>query len=444
MASITASPNPVVFASPTAIGSTTISWSSKPKDGVVTRSDSAAVGGEKNFDGGKKGDDHGTKTDNDLHLGDTYTYVLRDLNSKAALASVTVTTEDLAQHMTDMMAELLLIERRNNPPQEIFNITVVPGIDAVRISFQTTQPTIPSVTCETDDGTPVPGWFPLFGGLQTTHDCMLGQNIPLAQNTGHRFKIIASGDTTFGGRHEATFTARFTTGSRNATFFFDRINVRKDGDPAGAGEYTFDFVAGNVDEPGSYTKWGEGDISDTDPPVDVNQVIAVPIAGRQVWAKVVGKDDDTSIFTAPFSDNPLGIVGLSTTYDGDNTGSQSDDSYDLAWITTSFDISNVRGFSEIPIEMATGDYGVAFTVFGRLKVEAVVPPRFSFGFRLTPKMGRVATLVSAGDFGTLGNASGDGQRPGERSIVGLGSDGFVYHKAISLSAPRPNIKDGSD
>jgi hypothetical protein len=435
MASITASPNPVVFLSPTATGSTTISWSSKPKDGVVTRSDSAAVGGEKNFDGGKKGDDNGTKTDNDLHLGDTYTYVLRDLNSKAALASVTVTTEDQAQHLTDQMAQMLLIEKRNHPPQEIFNVTVIPGVETVRILFHTIQPTIPSLTCETADGTPVPGWLPLFGGLQTNHECMLGQQTPLAQNTLHRFKIIASGHTTFGRASEATLTAEFTTGSRNATFFFDRIKVRKDGDPAGAGEFTFHFVAGNVDEEGSGTKWGEGDISDKDPPVDVNQVIAVPVAGPEVWAKVMGIDDDWSFFTGLFSDNPAGIVGMGNTFDGDGTGSSSDPTYDAAWVTKSFDISNVRGKSEMPIEMATGDYGVAFTVFGRLQVEAVVPPSFTLRFRLTHRAVTVGVVGKAGDLAVMGNASGDGQRPGERSIVGLGSDGFVYHKAISRERP---------
>ena len=37
-----------------------------------------------------------------------------------------------------------------------------------------------------------------------------------------------------------------TTGARTVSFLFDLIHVRNDGDPAGAGEFTFTFGVGDV------------------------------------------------------------------------------------------------------------------------------------------------------------------------------------------------------
>lgn len=185
-------------------------------------------------------------------------------------------------------------------PQAVTDLTVAAGVDTVRISFRTVQPTIPSVTVTAPDGTQAASWLPLFGGLQTQHECILGQNIPLDQQTSYRLRIVASGSY-FGKPHDAVVTQTFTTGSRKVTLFFDNINVRKDGDPGGAGEFEFYFRAGDADGGAQlgYAVWGEGDISDDDPPVDVDRTIAIDLAPRGVYAIVLGVDQDFDVIPYP-------------------------------------------------------------------------------------------------------------------------------------------------
>ena len=114
----------------------------------------------------------------------------------------------------------------------------------------------------------------------------------------HLHREITASGTFQGRRHDAVVTQTFVTGWRRVTLFFGRINVRKDGDPAGAGEFEFQFSAGDADGGAElgYAVWGEGDISDDDPPVDVNRVVAIDQAPRSVYALVLGVDEDRMSF----------------------------------------------------------------------------------------------------------------------------------------------------
>jgi len=289
-ASITASPNPVGFWSPSDKRTTTISWDTGGAGhGYVNVT--LDVGPEQPFDVGANTGKHSKDFSTpDLALGHSYTFTLHREDNDKVLAKVAVTTEDLEQRLLDQTSEWAMQQRAmGGAPQAVTDLTVAAGVDTVRISFRTVQPTIPSVTVTAADGTQVASWLPLFGGLQTQHECILGRNIPLDQQTSYRLRIVASGSY-FGKPHDAVVTQTFTTGSRKVTLFFDSINVRKDGDPAGAGEFEFYFRAGDSDGGAQlgYAVWGEGDISDEDPPVDVD---AVPDQFVDLGEKRLGIDD---------------------------------------------------------------------------------------------------------------------------------------------------------
>ena len=372
-ASITAGPNPVGFWSPSDTGTTTISWNTDAGNGVVTLSIDG--GAETTFD--DPGKNKNTKSLSTVKLGHTYVLTLRLKSNNKFLDAVTVTTEDLEQWLVDHTVDWGTRELGMSPPaQVITDLTVVPGVDTVRISFRTAQPTIPSVTVQTEDGTQVAGWLPLLGGMRTQHECLLGQNSPLAQETLHRSRIVANGTTFLGKPHESVVTGSFVTGSRKVTLFFDRINVRKDGDTGlkGAGEFTFVFQAGDADlgKPAVaqfQELWGEGDVSDDDPPIDVNRMITIPHAPRRIWAQVVGDESD---FSSPWGSGARAVPW----FDGEGTWPEESSRLDRAWVAKVFQldelwiarIDDVLGYT--PFELATGDFGVAFTVYGRLQVDA--------------------------------------------------------------------------
>jgi hypothetical protein len=287
------------------------------------------------------------------------------------------------------------------------------------------QPTIPSVTVTDASGTQVASWLPLFGGLQTQHECVLGQNIPLDQRTSYRLRIVASG-TYFGKQHDAVVAQTFTTGWRKVTLFFDSINVRKDGDPAGAGEFEFYFRAGDADggAPLGYEVWGEGDISDDDPPVDVSRTIAIDRAPRGVYALVLGVDQDFDVI--PYPGEGLPDYAPPAQFQGEGSWWASSYDYDAAWVTSVFPIADVFGAASRTFEMSTGDFGVAFTVFGRLMVEGRAGT--SSTSRQTRKgrrygAARNAVVTAPGSFAAVG---ADG---GKSYLVGLGADGALYGKA---------------
>ena len=253
------------------------------------------------FDGGVNGALRSNpppgREDPELVLGLTYRYELRRANNYAALlASVTVTTHEVQATLAEnIVQDLVGLAALPPPPQQIFNLTVTPGIDRVRISFRTTQPTIPQITCKGTDGSTNVA-LALLNGLQTKHTCTFGENSPLPQDMQHTFTIVAAGQT-FNGTAKDTFAhGLFRTGSRHATVIFDRIKVRNDSDKLSAGEIAFSFLRGRCGHrrlTGLPRPWPvlwrhEQLISDEDPPVDVNLSILMEKAPRRVWVNVAG------------------------------------------------------------------------------------------------------------------------------------------------------------
>ena len=436
-ASITAGPNPVGFWSPSDTGTTTISWNTDAGNGVVTLSIDG--GAETTFD--DPGKNKNTKSLSTVKLGHTYVLTLRLKSNNKFLDAVTVTTEDLEQWLVDHTVDWGTRELGMSPPaQVITDLTVVPGVDTVRISFRTAQPTIPSVTVQTEDGTQVAGWLPLLGGMRTQHECLLGQNSPLAQETLHRSRIVANGTTFLGKPHESVVTGSFVTGSRKVTLFFDRINVRKDGDTGlkGAGEFTFVFQAGDADlgKPAVaqfQELWGEGDVSDDDPPIDVNRMITIPHAPRRIWAQVVGDESD---FSSPWGSGARAVPW----FDGEGTWPEESSRLDRAWVAKVFQldelwiarIDDVLGYT--PFELATGDFGVAFTVYGRLQVDARSGTTLSVRKVKRARHARPSThaaVTAPGTFGVVGVGEG------HALAAGVGADGAIYSKALGAGEQMP-------
>ena len=429
-ASISANPNPVGFWSPSDKLTTTIGWDT---DGAGHGYVNLSVdgGAEQPFDvnanAGKHSKDFSTPA---LKLGHVYKFTLYKESNNKALATVTVTTEDLEQRLLDQTSAWAMQEQAlRPPPQAIVDLSVAAGVDTVRISFRTIQPTIPTVTVTTGDGTQIAAWLPLIGGLQTQHECTLGQNVPLDQETQYHLRISAFGTTYLGKAVDVVVTRTFTTGSRKVTLFFDQINVRKDGDPAGAGEFDFLFYAGDAGGGArlGYEHWGEGDISDDDPPVDVNRVVAIEQAPRGVYAIVLGVDEDYDVI--PYPGEGLPDYYPFVQFEGEGSWWKSTYDYDSAWVTKVFPIDDVFGAGLRTFEMSTGDFGVAFTVFGRLMVESRAGTRSATRKvrRATrPGFATHAIVTAPGSFGAV--AAGDGQGRGQ--AVGLGADGAIYSKAV--------------
>jgi hypothetical protein len=167
-ASITASPNPVGFWSPTDKRTTTISWDTGGEgNGYVNVTQD--TGPEQPFDVGTKLSRHSKAFSTpDLALGHQYTFTLHRQDNDTVIAKVTVTTEDLEQRMLDQTSKWAMQQRAlGGAPQAITDLSITAAVDTVRISFSTVQATIPSVTVHAADGTQVAAWLPLFGGLQT-------------------------------------------------------------------------------------------------------------------------------------------------------------------------------------------------------------------------------------------------------------------------------------
>ena len=176
--------------------------------------------------------------------------------------------------------------------QQIFNLRVAAGIDFVRISFQTVQPTIPVITCEASDGS-MTFAFPIFGGMRTKHESILGESTPLQQDVNHLLRIVAAGRDSQGHPVEKFATGNFTTGSRHATIKFDSIKVRNDSDSGGNGELTLFFTGGDADNGvlmGGPLEWPYMDINDDDPPAVLNLEIQIHKAPRRLWAAVSAYD----------------------------------------------------------------------------------------------------------------------------------------------------------
>lgn len=445
---ITANPDAVGFWKPKdkGKGKTNITWSSGVAAKVFRFVDEVQDPPPE-FDGGADGDTGShTMQDPKLELGHTYRYELRRVSNDAVLASVTVTTYDLQETLGDQVA-VGVVSDPALPAQHIINLTITPGIDLVRISFETTQPTIPQITCKATDGSTNVA-FALFNGLQTKHTCTFGVNQPLPQDMEHTFTIVAAGHDPFNGTPKDAFaTHTFRTGSRHATVIFDRIKVRKDSDKLSGGEIGFFFGVGDADTGAVRRELvrEEQDISDDDPAVDVNLEIQIQQAPRRVWVQVIGKDDDFELPTFPPSG--LDIMMPSHVFEGPGSTYRLGNYSQYAKVTDVFDITDLyqlipvefRGPVRVaivtfPIELATGDFALAFTVFARIRLDAFVPAAMTIRSldRRLPKPW--ANLHELGKTTMIWNPGGN-----HAHMVGLGAEGAIYH--TQLTPERPTMRD---
>ena len=187
---ITANPTAVGFWSPNDKGTTTVTWTSIYLAKVFRLVDG---GSQTQFDDGPSGGATGshTKQDATLELGHTYCYELRRTSNNTLLDRVCVNTYDVQSTLAEQVVQHIGFGAPS-PPQQIINLTVTPGIDLVRISFRTTQPTIPVVTAKMPTAPPI-FCTALGGGLRTKHDFIFGEDTPLRQNVQHTLAIVAAG-----------------------------------------------------------------------------------------------------------------------------------------------------------------------------------------------------------------------------------------------------------
>jgi hypothetical protein len=439
---ISATPNPVLI---NAWGvatkrKTTITWStgSSTIRGQVWLSTDG--GTATLFDGDPATGSLGNKTPapaHEMEAGQTCDFQLWEVKVQGGkltkvqqLVNVSVRAEEklgLPQSFIEMM------RKRIPAMQGIHDVSVAPGIESVMISFRTRQPTRAFVELSRGPDT-VGVKVEFLDDPATVHNFLFstdtGLTAPLAQATDFGFRIVAPAMPGSLGPRDAETTGAFRTGSRTATLFFDSVKVRNRGE-AGCGEFTFRFGAGDVDTEGNLgtvEQWGEGDVCSGDP-VGLNRVITIPGAPPRLWATVTAWEDDSSVVDIVFA--PSEGTGLVGTFPGfDEPGSHGFESYAGAYadVTTHFDLSDSAD-PETPFQMVTGDFGIAYSVFGRLTVattagEVLLPAtkRSARPYRDVP---RIASLLDAGDGAMVGVEGAPHQ------LVNFGPDGHLYFKAVS-------------
>jgi hypothetical protein len=234
-----------------------------------------------------------------------------------------------------------------------------------------------AVAVNTLEGEQVAAWFPLSPALRTVHTATLGEANPLSQNTQFRLRISVAGrKSLLGTATDITRSVPFRTGARNAKIFFTRIQVHRDGDPGlkGAGEFRFRFYASDASDsilefpsPPELAR----DVDDGGPRegIAVNREITAPLAPRQLRIGVLAIEDDSHF--PPLPGWGIDVIGMPSGIDG--SGFRSQDYTEQAWVAQTFDLTTVPVGSNadaIRFVMPTGDFGIAFTVHGRIEVNS--------------------------------------------------------------------------
>ena len=433
MATITASPDAVGFYATGGQASTIVDWNTGASfPGIVF----VAVGGlmEKKLAGQQAAGARRGSLPLQVTLPNFYYLSLKRADNLIEIAHTVVTTFDLRQQLAEDFAAAYLPQLR---PQMITHLVVKPGVDTVRISFRTTRPTIPTTELRGDDGKWVDGRLPLFGGLQTVHGSQFGIEKPLALNTKHTFKIEAFGATgKKSSPNKAVVTGEFMTGTRTVDVMFETLNVHDDGDPGprGKGEFMFSFGAGEAEtgalmgEPAFWPDTGKVDISDDDPPADLDKKISLASAPRRLWLQVIGKEHDRTIM--PW-ETGLGL-GIRPVFEGSGSSYHGLEAAQQADVTTILNLGSTPGRRMIPFEMKTDDFPVDFVVTGHVAVNAFV------GSTISPKIVKSvpfnrssAYLTEPGGASRLAVAG-----ISERSeLVALGADGALYHRSLAPELP---------
>lgn len=423
-------PSPVGLWDITVPGKTRIDWSTD-STAIRARLQLSVDGGTPvQVAGGAQGEVTGSYTYEDVRLGREHLFILRRAGSNAVLATLSVRAYDLQQELLAQTVGAILLGNKLDPPQAIHSLVIEPGIDTVRLRFRTRNPTIPHVAVETEDGEQVVSWFPLLGGLQTLHVAELGLDRPLAQDTAHRLRITVPSGALLGPK-DIVRKAAFRTGIRHVNVRYDHLKVLRDGDPWpwGAGELEFIFAACDASSWNGLVTSGplRRDIDQNDPPIPLRRNTPLLDGPRTVWIYVQGQEHDPEPPTAGLGIDvvswPLGVTG---------TGPIDKALWEGAWVARSFAISDLKlGQRTIPFELQTGDFGVAFSVWGRIEVEAK-PGRgwwdVPVGRRFPSKM---AVLKAPGAKAVM---SGEG---GAGAALVLGADGMIWLRPIDPEHPGP-------
>lgn len=367
VAFISATPNPVIFTYPDVIFhhqlDVSIGWDTGDPavKGRVFRSLNS--GPEVRLAGAALS--NGTTTDK-IALDQVLTVVLRRATNSQELARTTVTTQKnaLAAYMTDPDLGF------------IFSLNVKPGVDTIAIAFQTKQPAVPYVELRRhDSGELADGW--MGGDFRQQHQREFngfGRGLP--QDTAFDVLIVAMKDIGGGrvrmgsGAHNPEVRGAVTTGARTVSFLFDLIHVRNDGDPGmkGAGEFTFTFGVGDAvtqQRLGPMESWGEGDIP-AGYDREVAKTITVDHAPRRMWAQVNAWEDDTFILNP--DTQGFGMPGIAPSYDPPGSYGWESDYGSFASVTGHFDTDETASGRQRGFIMSTGDFSIAYDVFGSMTV----------------------------------------------------------------------------
>jgi hypothetical protein len=319
----------------------------------------------------------------DIGLG-THVYVLRPTaGGNTPVASVTVIaklanskpTSDFLSGVQDGILNTTAI-----PIQAIIRLTVTPQADSALFVFRTVVPTIPLLEIRfgnPDTGGLLTTRFPVFAGARTEHAIEADR---LPQGSDLFFKITA-GNPLLRSSPSAVMRGSFRTGRVDAEIVFDRIVVNSDSDDLSDGDLTFSFFAGDTETmsvfPGPLPVHQEDGLSDGETAF-IGQSIEIQSAPQRIWVEVQGEDDD--FFPIP---HPLGFVGKQPG-SGASNWFASTDHFDFAKIRAEFEIIEngvvQQGVRETPFSMKTGNFPLAFEVFGRMRINGTR----GIGFRTDP------------------------------------------------------------
>jgi hypothetical protein len=225
----------------------------------------------------------------------------------------------------------------------------------------------------------------------------------------------------------AEITGSFTTGTQDVEVHFERILLI-----FGGGEMIFTFGAGDADTKEELGLPWPADVDDDIGNMEtayVQRVIKIPQAPRRLWAGVVGTRDGSSVSC---------LIGQRPTPSGPLTSHFATDACESSSVWTEFDTFDYgelkAGMRDTFFAMPTGNYPLAFVVYGRLKVDA----RVGTALRMRMAEGMLGTTGYALEPGRLVTVSG---APGRADMVSIGPDGAVYHKAdFADTRPAPRTE----
>ncbi len=439
---ISASPNPVVFSYPDIVlhhqHDVSVGWDTGDAAVKAHVFRSLNHGKESVLPGAAAR--NGSSAVQKIDIDQTLTFILRRSSDGQELARTDVTTQKdaLATAMTDPDYGFI----------QALKIDV--GVDTVGIAFQTKRAAIPSVEVRRKDGGALVDDF-MGGSFGQVHAVTLQgfSGLGLPQDTALDVRIVALKDIGGGrvelgsGAHNPEVRGQVTTGDRTVQFHFDLIHVRNDGDPSGPGEFTFTFGVGDElsrQQLGPTRFWGEGEIS-SGGDRDVAQDITVGRAPRLMWATVTAWEDDSSIA------NPntwgFGEPGIGPAYPLTRTDGSESDYGSLAWVGAHFNLTEAPG-RQLPFSMSTGDFSIAFDVYGAMTVTERRGTNEFKGLALGRVQGTKRKLSERAR--AIGARLGGGRtmtfmRPASLVTVGLGPDGAVLLRTTDGRTGAASVTD---